>query len=66
MIDRQTRMAILELRSKKRGIREIARALKVSRNSVREVVADGGAEPAGARRARVFDEHLDLLRVYHG
>lgn len=66
MIDRQTRTAILALRGKGHGIREIGRALGVSRNSVREVVADGSAEPAGARRASVFDEHLESIRLYHG
>ena len=66
MIDRQTRMAILALRAKEHGLREIAKALGVSRNSVREVVADGSAEPAGARRASMFDEHLESIRIYHG
>ena len=66
MIDRQTRAAILALKTKGHGIREIARAMEVSRNSVREVVADGGVQPAGARRASVFDEHLESIRLYHG
>ena len=66
MIDRQTRTAILALRAKGHGLRAIAKALEVSRNSVREVGADGGAQPVGARRASVFDEHLDLVRIYHG
>ena len=65
MIDRQTRAAILKLKEKGHGLREIAKALKVSRNSVREVVASGREEPAGAQRASVFDEHLDLIRGYH-
>ncbi|MEK7110018.1 MAG: IS21 family transposase [Patescibacteria group bacterium] len=65
MIDRQTRTAILALRAKGHGLREIAKALEVSRNSVRGVVADGGAEPVGTRRASAFDEHLESIRVYH-
>ncbi len=66
MIDRQTRTAILALRAKGHGIRAIGKALGVSRNSVREVVADGGAEPRCARRASMFDEHLESIRLYHG
>jgi transposase len=66
MIDRQMRMAILALRAKEHGLREIAKALGVSRNSVREVVASGSAEPAGARRASMFDEHLESIRIYYG
>ncbi len=44
MQDRDTRTAILQLRDKGHGIRRIAKALKVSRGTVKRVLKSGTAE----------------------
>ena len=59
MIAEELRQAILLLKAQGRPLREISRALKVSRNTVRRVLregerpgsAGGGSAPAGHRRA---------------
>ncbi|MEK7383174.1 MAG: IS21 family transposase [Elusimicrobiota bacterium] len=65
MLDKVTRTAILTLGQKGCKIREIARALKVSRNSVKTVLREGAAEPGGAERASQLDEHLEEIRELH-
>ncbi len=65
MLDKETRTAILALRQKGSGMREIARALRVSRNSVKAVLREGEAEPGGAERASRLDEHLEDIRALH-
>jgi len=62
MLDRETRTAILRLHRERYGIRRIARALGVSRNSVREVLRSGVAEVPRLERATVLDEHLPRVR----
>ena len=44
MLDQSLRIAILELHKKGNGIRAIARAMKLSRGAVREVVRASTAE----------------------
>ena len=65
MLDKETRTAILALAAKERSQREIAQALKVSRNSVRAVLASGSAEPAAAQRGSVLDEYLEAIQSLH-
>lgn len=61
-MDKETRTAILALGQKGCKLREIARALKVSRNSVKAVLREGAAEPGGAERASRLDEHLEDIQ----
>ena len=62
MLDLDTRRAIFQLKTRGLGRRAIARALRISRNSVRAVLALGSAEvPAIARGPRCAP-HLDALR----
>ena len=65
MLDKETRTAILALVAKECSEREIAQALKVSRNSVRAVVASGSAEPVEAARGSALDEHLENIQALH-
>ena len=65
MLDKETRTAILALGQKGCKIREIARGLKVSRNSVKAVLREGAAEPGGVERASRLDEHLEDIRALH-
>ena len=65
MLDKQTRTAILELGRKGSGAREIARALKVSRNSVKRVLREKTAEPGDLERASRLDAYLDDIRALH-
>lgn len=41
MLDHATRTAILELRTRGHGIRQIARTLQLSRGAIRQVLAAG-------------------------
>jgi len=66
MLDLDTRRAILQLKGLGHGVRAIARTLKISRNSVREVLAVGVAEVPGVERAEVCEPHLDVLRALYG
>ena len=65
MLDREIRTAILALAAKGRGIREIARALGVSRNSVKAVLEQGQAQPKAQERGSQLDAHLDEIRALH-
>jgi len=65
MLDKETRTAILALAAKGCSEREIARALKISRNSVRMVLSSGSAEPTAAERSSVLDEHLEVIEALH-
>ena len=66
MIDRDTRIAILKLAEQGHGKRSIARAVGVSRNTVRRVLADGRGEVPGLDRAGLLDPHVDEVRRLHG
>lgn len=61
MHDEQIRTAILELRKKGRGVRAIARALKISRASVRKVLASGTAEVPLLSRAALAEPYHDEI-----
>jgi hypothetical protein len=62
MLDQATRQAILELHRRGQGVRAIARALRVSRAAVREVLRRGTAEvPRLSRPERALD-HRDAIR----
>jgi len=66
MLDLDTRRAILHLRRKGHGVRAIARALEIARNSVRRVVRSGEAEVPRVERAEKGREHLERVRELYG
>jgi hypothetical protein len=65
VLDLDTRRAVLDLKRRGHGVRAIARALKISRNSVRAVLAQGRAEVPAIERAESLDAHLDTLRLLY-
>ena len=65
MLDLDTRRAIFQLKGRGRGLRAIARALGISRNSVRAVLALGSAEVPAIEREQRCAVHLDALRVLY-
>jgi transposase len=62
MLELDTRQAILRLASEGHGIRTIAKALNLSRNSVRRVLRDGKARVPGLERPESALPHLDQIR----
>ncbi len=62
MLDLDTRRAVLQLKALGHGVRPIARTLKISRHSVREVLRAGSAEVPGMEREQICASHLDVLR----
>jgi len=65
MLDLDTRRAIFQLKALGHGVRAIARALRISRNSVRAVLALGSAEVPALEREQRGASHLDVLRVLY-
>jgi len=65
MLDRELRTAILTLAAKGRKIREISRAVGVSRNSVKAVLEQGDAQPKARERGSQLDGYLDEIRRLH-
>jgi len=65
MLDREIRTAILALAAKGRKIREISRAVGVSRNSVKAVLEQGEAQPKARERVSQLDGYLDDIRRLH-
>lgn len=66
MLDQDLRTAILRLHEQGRGVRSIARALNVSKNSVKRVLRDGHCEVPVLKRDDPFAGHLDRIReLYH-
>lgn len=65
MHDQDTRKAILQLHEKGHGKRAIARTLRISRNSVRRVLASGEAEVPPIHRESQFDDHIEMVRQLH-
>jgi transposase len=70
MLSQSQRAAILELNTKKVSQREIARVLKVSRRTVREVLRSGSAEIPALARAELYEPYrqqiLELLPLCKG
>jgi len=65
MLDRDTRAAILRLREEGHALRKIAQDLSVSRNSLRNVLASGQAEPPPVVRSRELAASLDDIRALY-
>ncbi len=65
MLDKQTRTAILALADKGQSRSGIARALKLSRNSVKRVLRERMTAPAATTRTSQLDEHLEDIRALH-
>lgn len=55
MLDEETRTAILELRRRGHGIRAVARTLRISRQTVREVSRTGAVKPPPLERAEAAE-----------
>ncbi len=66
MIDRDTRIAILKLAEQGHGKRAVARAVGVSRNTVKRVLEDGRSEVPALPRPEILDPHVDEVRRLHG
>jgi transposase len=65
MLSRRQRIAILELAKQGQGIRPIARALKVSRKTVREVLASQSSEPPPLLRPQKAEPYRDQILELH-
>lgn len=65
MLDHDTRTAILRLGKEGHGTRTIAKALSVSRESVRKVLASGQAEVPAIVREDQLTPHGEQIRVLH-
>ncbi|MBU1495078.1 MAG: IS21 family transposase [Actinobacteria bacterium] len=66
MLDQDLRAAILRLREQGRGVRSIARALNISKNSVKRVLRDGHSQVPALQRDDPFAGHLDRIgQLYH-
>ena len=61
MLDKQTRGAVLLLRSKGHSLRRISRLLSLSRDSVRKVARLGSDEPPVIHRPRKLDAHRERI-----
>ena len=65
MLDLDTRVAILKLSEQGHGVRTIARAIEVSKNSVRRVLRDRQAEPPRLMRDERLGEEEERVRALH-
>jgi transposase len=65
MLDQSKRTAILELRNRGHGVRTIARALGVSRRTVRDVIASGSAEVPHLDRAEKAEPYREQILELH-
>lgn len=61
MLDETTRATILKLAEEGHGVRAIARALSLARNSVRRVVASGSARPPEGDREEKAEAYRDAI-----
>lgn len=64
MLERELQAAIIHLHQAGHGVRKIARALEVSRNTVRRVLR-GGGDATSSLRDSSLDEHLSRIRDTH-
>jgi transposase len=66
MLEEEIRTAIATLQAKGLGQREIARALEISRNSVKAVLREGPTTAEEEKgRGSQLDDHLDAIRALH-
>jgi hypothetical protein len=65
MLDLYTRTAILRLTKEGHGVRTIAKALRLSRNAVRDVIRSGAVEVPAIEREERLRNSLDLVRSLH-
>ena len=65
MLDRETREVILRLNAEGHGIRPIARALKISRNSVKKVLIEGTVEVPELERPSLVEPHRERIVDLH-
>jgi len=65
MLDLDLRRAILQLKARGLQVRAIARALRISRNTVRAVLAAGVAEVPRLEREETLGTHLDAIRALY-
>jgi transposase len=61
MLDSEMRSAILQLHQKGQGIRTIARALNISRNTVKSVLARGSSQMPEIIRASAAEPHREII-----
>ncbi len=66
MLEKKTRNTILTLAAKKIPQRHIARLLKISRNSVKEVIASGSSRPKTISRPEKAEPYRDEILELHG
>lgn len=62
MIDEEMRRMVFRLREKGRGTRAIAKALGISRTSVKSILEAGSPQLPECVRERWLDEHLEVIR----
>lgn len=66
MLDQTTRTAIFKLHEAGNGTRAIARALRISRGTVKRVLASGSAQPPPLPRAEKAEPHREqILEAYN-
>lgn len=65
MLDRDLREAIFALKTRGLGVRAIARATRVSRNTVRAVLDRGSTQVPVLVRNETCEPHIDLIRELH-
>lgn len=65
MLSQQTRTAILELFHKGHSIRQIAKALEVSRGAVKKVIRSQSREPPTILRPSLFEPHRETILELH-
>jgi transposase len=65
VLERAIRQAILTLNDKGNSRRSIARALGISRTSVKEVLESGEVDVPTLERRELFEEHLPRIRELH-
>jgi transposase len=65
MLDEHLRVAVLELAKKGFGTRRIARALKISRNAVRDILAGGETNVPVIIRPEKAEPYRDLILELH-
>lgn len=65
MLDKDIRLAIFDLKQRNLGVRQIAKELRIGRNTVKRVLRSGSAEAASAERPSQLEEHLDDIRRFY-